>query len=186
MASTLVNAETQQHPICSISGEPLPRGSAIELGYFDEATIFDLFAGAWTPLIGLGAPKENRAVAPIFCGSHGESPGMFSWSRTFFTGIDALPPSGRPLCLRIYDHPSTADATYYNTVSHPSWWFREPKSPSPAFVFMSLDDMRLSWESGPDGAFRAVLATGVRNTGRSKVFERATRAFARWRRSRAD
>lgn len=136
-ASTLVSAETQQHPVCSITGEPLPPGSVIELGTFDQGTIFDLFAGRW-----------------------------------------------RPLALRIHDHPSTSDAGFYNTVSHPAWWFREPKGPSPAFVFMNLDDARLSWESGPDGAFRTVLPTGHGHGMGARVFHRASRALAAWRRAR--
>jgi hypothetical protein len=156
-ASTVVTAETQERALRTILGEPLPVGSVIELGYFDEATIHELFAGSWCPILGLDAPKPNRSISPIFSGNGGEPAGMFSWCRTFFAGVDALPPAGRPLALRIFDHPNTADAYFYNTVSHPSWWFREPRSPSPAFVFVCLDEPNLRWESGPGGAFRTVL-----------------------------
>lgn len=155
--ATLVTAENQDTPLRTATGEPLPCGAVVELGYFDEATIHRLFAGRWVPLIGLDAPRANRSISPIFAGNHGESPGMFSWCRTFFTGIDALAPVGRPLALRVYDHPNSADALFYNTVSHAAWWFREPRSPSPAFVFMSLTESNLRWESGPAGAFRTVL-----------------------------
>jgi hypothetical protein len=172
-AATLVTVEAQDRPLGTITGEPLPRGSVLELGYFRDATIHDLFAGAWRPLIGLDAPKANRSISPIFSGQGGEPDGLFSWCRTFFAGIDALPPVGRPLALRLHDHPNTADAFFYNTVSHPSWWFREPRSPSPAFVFMSLDDTGLRWESGPDGAYRTVLRTGAGGRRPSAAWRRA-------------
>jgi len=175
-ASTVIEAEAQDRTLGLITGEPLPRGSVIELGYFDSATIHDLFAGDWTPLIGLDAPRENRAIAPIFCGHGGEAAGMFSWCRTFFAGVDALPPVGRPLALRFFDHPSTADAGFYNTVSHPSWWFREPRSPGPAFVLLGLDEANLRWESGPDGAFRTVLRARGQPAGNS-AWRRALRVL---------
>lgn len=182
-ASTLITAEAQDRPLCTIAGDALPRGSVIELGYFDEGTIHELFAGSWTPIIGLDAPKSNRSISPIFLGHAGEPAGMFSWCRTFFAGVDALPPVGRPLALRIYDHPNTADAFFYNTVSHPSWWFREPRAPSPAFIFMSLGETNLRWESGPDGAFRTVLRTRHRSHGAAtQAWRRALQAL---RRSRA-
>jgi len=178
-ASTLVTAEAQDHPVCVITGEPLPRGAVIELGHFDEATIHDLFAGTWTPLIGLDAPKANRSIAPIFSGNGGEPAGMFSWCRTFFAGIDVLPPVGRPLALRFYDQPNSADAFFHNTVSHPAWWFREPRSPGPAFVFMSLDEAGLRWESGPDGAYRTVLRTHGHGRRSSAAWRRALAVLRR-------
>lgn len=156
-ASTVITAMAEERPVCGVEGDPLPAGSAIELGYFSRASIHDLFAGTWIALLGIDAPAANRSTSLIFCGSGGELPGRFSWCRTFFAGIDALPPTGRPLALRIYDHTNTADAFFSNTVSHPAWWFREPRTPSPAFVFMSLDEPNLRWESGPEGAFRTVL-----------------------------
>lgn len=176
-ASTLITAEAQEMPVCSMSGECLPTGSTIELGYFDQATIHALFAGAWTPLIGIDAPRANRSISPIFCGNAGEAEGRFVWCRTFFAGIDALPPVGRPLALRIYDHPNTTDALFYNTVSHPSWWFREPRSPSPAFVYLNLDEPDVRWESGPQGAYRTTLRTRAR-FGAHRGWRRALAVFA--------
>jgi len=172
-ASTVVTVDSHERRLCLITGEPLPAGSVIELGYFDDATIHDLFAGAWTPLIGPDAPKANRSIPPIVSGHGGEPAGQFSWCRTFFAGIDALPPVGRPLALRFIDHASTAGAFFHNTVSHPSWWFREPRSPGPAFVFLSLEETGLRWESGPDGAFRTVMRTRSRTDGRSTGWRRA-------------
>lgn len=180
-ASTLISAESGDRPLCLITGEPLPCGSVVELGTFDEATIHDLFAGTWTPLIGIDAAKANRGISPIFSGNAGEPAGMFSWCRTFFAGIDALPPVGRPLALRFHDHPSTADAFFYNTVSHPAWWFREPRSPSPAFVCISLDEANLRWESGPDGAYRTVLRTRDHPRGPSKAWRRALKVLRKAR-----
>ncbi|MBE2212341.1 MAG: hypothetical protein IAE82_00605 [Opitutaceae bacterium] len=155
--ATLIHAELQDRALTSYAGAPLAQGAAIELGYFDQATIYELFAGAWMPLIGADAPRANRGIAPILVGQGGEPAGMFSWCRTFFAGVDALAPVGRPLALRIYEPCDTNAARFYNTVSHPAWWFREPRSPSPAFVGMSLDETALRWESGPAGAFRTIL-----------------------------
>lgn len=176
-ASTVVTAQAEDRALADIAGEPLAVGSAIELGYFDRATIHALFAGTWRPLIGINAPVANRSTSLIFCGGGGEGAGRFSWCRTFFARIDALPPSGRPLALRIYDHPNTADALFYNTVSHPAWWFREPRSPSPAFVYLNLDEPNLRWESGPGGEFRTVVRALTRTSRSVAALRRAIAAL---------
>ncbi len=175
-AATLVTVEAQERPVCVIHGGALPAGAAVELGYFSDSTIHALFAGTWIPLIGADAPAKNRSIAPIAAGGHGERPGRFTWCRTFFPGIDALPPVGRPLALRILDHPNTTEAFFYNTASHPAWWFREPRTPSPAFVCISLDDPGVRWESGPQGEFRTTLRLRRSPAGASSW----RRALARW------
>lgn len=176
---TLVTAEAQERPLCTIDGTPLPEGAAAEPGYFSESTIHALFSGIWIPLVGAQAAAENRTIAPIAVGARSERPGTFTWCRSFFPGVDALPPVGRPLAIRIYDHADPSEAFFFNTVSHPAWWFREPRSPCPAFVSISLDESGLRWESGPEGAFRTTL----RVRPRARAALPWERALARWRRS---
>jgi hypothetical protein len=159
-AATQFDAESLRRPVAGANGVPLAEGCAIELGFFSHATLQRPFAGRWTPLVGPRAPRENRAIPLIRIGAGGEPAGLFRWCRAFYAGVDALPPSGTPLAFRFYDHGDPAEARFFNTAAHPSWWSRSARSPSPAHVEIDIDEAA-TWESGAAGAFRTVLpATG--------------------------
>jgi hypothetical protein len=156
LAATQVDAESAGRPVAGADGTALPAGCAIELGYFSKGTLARPFSGTWTPLIGPQAAGGNAAIPLIKSGAGGEPAGRFRWCRAFYAETDEQPPAGTPLALRFYDHADPARAGHYNTASHPSWWFKTPRSPSPSHVEANLISDAV-WESGPLGAFRTVL-----------------------------
>jgi hypothetical protein len=160
LAATQIDAETTGRPVAGVDGAALSAGCAIELGFFSHATLHRQFAGRWTPIVGPRAVRENRGIPLIHIGAGGEPAGRFRWCRAYYAGIDAMPPSGTPLALRFYDHAYPAESRFFNTATHPSWWFRSAHSPNATHVEIDLDETAI-WESGPAGAFRTVLpATG--------------------------
>jgi hypothetical protein len=157
-AATLVHCESNEIPVCNHLGTPLANGCAVELGYFSKAEMAQPFRGLWTPLAGPCASEMNRTIALARMGQDGCKSGCFRWEHTFWQGVEHLPHATVPLALRFFDHANPLLARRYNTVSNPSWWFRAPKAPKPALVFVTLDFDGVMWESGPGDAFRTTLS----------------------------
>jgi len=111
-------------------------GALVTLGYFDQGSTANPFAGNWIPLTtgtkfgdsstGYGYPDGHFFATSIFSRNSDVVeiyPSEPAYYETFaphpITG--SLPAVGTPICIRFYDsHELTVD-TKYNTVTGPEW-----------------------------------------------------------------
>ena len=130
-------------------------GALVTLGYFDQGSTANPFAGNWIPLTsgtkfgdsstGYGYPdghffatsifSKNSDVVEIF-------PSEPAYYETFaphpITG--SLPAAGTPICIRFYDsHELTVD-TKYNTVTGPDWTWPAFSSGIPENLYLKVSN----------------------------------------------
>ncbi len=129
------------------AGVPLSQGNAginqdgalIQLGYFTESTLGNLFAGVWTPLTygtsigdsadlsGLGDGQSEFTFifkeGSNFVWVYDKSDGYYLTEAAHSIFTD-LPVSGTYLAMRFYDG-TLGTATRYNTISSPDWQWTE-------------------------------------------------------------
>lgn len=130
-------------------------GAVLQLGYYDLATVTDLFLGNWIPMTGEGS-RNGLVVSTIGDGYPG--PGRFVINTFFSEGSPThgndLPRIGTPLAIRFYDGTSIAQSNFFNAVSSPAWEWKRPSGDS---MMRGLNDPGIMWEGGPASAFRTTV-----------------------------
>jgi hypothetical protein len=138
-------------------------GFAVQLGYYDAASISNNFAGNWVPMTGQNS--LNTAFSTTSIGDGLGDPGELYATYIFRSSLPntymSLPPNTTiPLSLRFYNAVLISNATLYNAVSNDLWLWKTPgeTSPIPPTIEMSLTQSNLEWEGGAPSAFKTALA----------------------------
>lgn len=138
-------------------------GFAVELGYYDTASISNNFAGNWVPMTGQNS--LNTAFSTTSIGDGFGDPGELYATYIFRSSLPntymSLPPNTTiPLSLRFYNAVLISNATLYNAVSNDLWLWKTPgeTSPIPPVIEMSLTQSNLEWAGGAPSAFKTTLA----------------------------
>jgi hypothetical protein len=171
-AQVQVNFDSGSQTVFDQAGFALTPGSAsdgdgavLQLGYYDGASVGNNFAGVWHALTGAtslntggdtgsGLPFNTTSIGDIGGGAAPGGSGIFAFSLVFddtvsgtFNGLPGA--TTIPLAIRFYDGTSLAGSSYFNVVSHDSWLWKSPATPSPLppTINISLDDSGLEWQS---------------------------------------
>ncbi len=117
--------------VTGVSGD----GAILQLGYFDQGTASNLFAGQWVPLTGGGSfnPQFNTTVGD---GINSGAPNRASFQLSLDTTTQRLPAVGTPLGIRIFNQTlaTALDAGnsrgwFSQTVVSPDWLWQNPAEP---------------------------------------------------------
>ncbi len=151
-------------------GVPLPAGGsgdgdgyAVQLGYYDGASVASNFAGNWVALTGQNSLNTAFATSSIGDGegSDGQLFALYGFNSALSNTFNNLPPNETiPLSLRFYNAVLISNATLFNAVSKDTWLWKTPgpTSPFPPTVNMSLAGSGHEWQGGPSSAFNTTLA----------------------------
>ena len=110
-------------------------GAIIQLGYFDQATAANIFAGQWVPLTGGGSfnPQFNTAVGD---GINSGASNRASFQLSLDTSTQRLPTVGTPLGIRIFNQTlalaldaGNSRGWFSQTVVSPDWLWQNPAEP---------------------------------------------------------
>lgn len=159
-------------------------GAVIQLGFYDNASVGNNFAGTWHAMTGMGSlniggntggavPRafNTTSIGDVGGGAAPDGSGIFGFSLVFDsstanTSIDLPDSTSRPLAIKFYDGTSLANSNFYNVVSNDAWLWKTPTAPAPLppIISMSLEDQNLKWESvlvrgqAPTTAFHTSIA----------------------------
>lgn len=138
-------------------------GYAVQLGYYDGASVTNNFAGNWVALTGQNSLNTAFATSSIGDGdgSDGQLFVLYGFNSALPDTFNNLPPNETiPLSLRFYNAVLISNATLFNAVSKDTWLWKTPgpTSPFPPTVNMSLAGSGHEWQGGPSSAFSTTLA----------------------------
>lgn len=168
---TRVNFNSDGPLLLNFLGAPLSNGGvgngngfAVELGFYDAATLANNFLGNWVAMTGQNS--LNTAFSTSSIGDGNGDPGELYASYGFTSSVantyNSLPSNtNTPLVLRFYDAVSISTSTYFNAVSNDLWLWKTPGTipgPPPPTVEMSLTQSNLEWQGGAPSAFKTTLA----------------------------
>jgi hypothetical protein len=168
-----VDGFTGDDPIRNLEGDPLPIGSAVQLGFFagipldaDPAAFGPAEWASFTPLAGDGS--RNPDLSLRIGDGLGVPAGLISTTLIFDTdlhsGIPEAPDAGLLAALRFFDDASVHGSSYYNTVSAPGWFIQPAANPLPIPSTLNMeDDARapIMWESGDAGFATTLPISGL-------------------------
>ncbi len=176
-------------------GVPLPAGGsgdgdgfAVQLGYYDGASVANNFAGNWIALTGQNSLNTAFATSSIGDGegSDGQLFVLYGFNSALSNTFNNLPPNETiPLSLRFYNAVLISNATLFNAVSKDTWLWKTPgaTSPFPPTVNMSLAGSGHEWQGGPASAFNTTLAVPEPTTSAFLLFGAASLLAYRRRRA---
>jgi hypothetical protein len=147
-------------------GDPLIKGdgSAVQIGYYDQASAANPFLGKWIPLTG----DESNNGWFFTIGDDPLTPDGGIFTEVLFQGgsihgFDFPPSTSIPLAVRFYDHFSIFGAQHFNTVSNTSgaWNWTEQDQAHITLSFSDAANPALAWEGGPGSERRTTIPIGV-------------------------
>lgn len=152
-------------PITTLAGTNLTAGgnaagdgAVIQIGYFTGATA--TFSGTWVPITGLGSVNSSLLTS-IGDGGEASDTGIFQFAAIFNTDNPTasgnLPAADTQLAFRFYNGTTIGNSTHYNTVTNASWLFKNPATPAPTPITMSLDVGGLVWQDSANAFKTGIL-----------------------------
>lgn len=150
-------------------------GAIIQLGYYTQATLTNLFAGEWVPLTGEGSrnPIFDTTVGDGINTNTQASPGNRFGSTIIFDLSDdakdnGLPAAGQLMGVRFYNRTALSLSTHFNAISSPDWIWLPPGEPptNPVLSFSTANvNARLQSTGAPlPGANNATAASALSTT----------------------
>jgi hypothetical protein len=138
-------------------------GAAVQVGYYDQASVANPFLGRWIPLTG----EESNNSYFFSIGDNYVADGLIDMSfilqEQSIHMFDFPPSTSIPLAVRFYDHFSPFGAQHFNTVSNTSgaWNWKNENQSHIGLVIWDATNPALIWEGGGGSAYRTTIPIGV-------------------------